>query len=78
MEAKDQTHAPAADDTAAAEAARKEDATSSETLSDLAKTQKLGSQPTDNASGAPDAASVPAPDGTPDPVRNSAGDGDPM
>ena len=69
MEAKDQTHAPAAADTAA-EAARKEDATSSETLSDLAKTQKLGSQPTDNASGAPD--------GTPDPVRTAAGDGDPM
>ncbi|MFL6210596.1 MAG: hypothetical protein ACJ74W_17215 [Pyrinomonadaceae bacterium] len=75
MEAKDQQPAGT---TAAADAARKDEATSSETLSDLEDTQQVGSA-TDNSSGsASDTHSVPAPDGTPDPDRNPSADGDPM
>jgi hypothetical protein len=75
MEAKDRQPA---DTTAAADAARKDEATSSETLSDLEDTQQVSSPTTDSSGHAGDANSVPAPDGTPDPDRNSSADGDPM
>jgi hypothetical protein len=75
MEAKDR---PAADTTAAADAARKDEATSSATLSDLKDTQQVSGSTTDSSVSAADANSVPAPDGRPDPDRNSSADGDPM
>ena len=73
MEANDQKHTPEA---GAADAARKEEATSTDTLADLKDTQKVSS--------AADAAddSAPAPDGTPEPDRGATADGratgDPM
>ena len=75
MEAKEQEHAA---DTSAADAARKEDATSSDTLDDLEQTLEIGTTKPDTGSATSDTASVPAPDGTPDPDRGSDTSGDPM
>jgi hypothetical protein len=68
MEASDQKHTPGA---GAADAARKDEATSTDTLADLEDTQKVSS--TDAADD-----SAPAPDGTPEPDRGATADGDPM
>jgi hypothetical protein len=61
------------DDTSAQNAARHDEATSSETLSDLKQTQPATTQ--GETSGAPDSNSAPAPDGTPDTTRGDSGDG---
>ena len=78
MESKEQNHA--ADTTAAAEA-RKEEATSSETLAEIEETEKVSST-SGGASGPADANAAPAPDGTLDPDRSSSADsresGEPM
>jgi hypothetical protein len=70
MEAKDQKTTHATDTPAAADAARKEEATSSETLDDLEATLPAGSAKSGTASDTSDASSVPAPDGAPDPDRS--------
>ena len=67
MEGKEQQTSHATDTPAAADAARKEEATSSETLGDLEETQQVNSSTADTTRAA---GSVPAPDGTPDPDRS--------
>ena len=70
-----QSKAGAGDDTSAQNAARHDEATSSETLSDMKQTQPAPAQ--GETSGASrDSNSAPAPDGTPDTARGSnSGDG---
>jgi hypothetical protein len=80
MEAKDQKPAYTAVEQAGKDAARKEEATSSETLGDLEETQQVGTKDNDNTSGTGNAG--PAPDGASDSDRDSTADGratgDPM
>ncbi len=75
MDANEQKHTPA-EIKDAADAARKEAATSSDTLADLEATEKSSPDAADTSETAP------APDGTPDPDRSSTADshaaGDPM
>ena len=66
-----------AEDTSAQTAARQDEATSSDTLSDLQQTQTdsaAASTESEN-SGASDSSSAPAPDGTPDTSRGGSADG---
>ena len=63
------------DDTSAQSAARQDEATSSDTLSDLQKTQTGSAAAPGETSGASDSASAPAPDGTPDSTRGGTADG---
>ena len=68
----------ASDDANAQTAARQDDATSSDTLSDLQQTQtdsNASSSSPGETSGASDSKSAPAPDGTPDTTRGGSGDG---
>jgi hypothetical protein len=63
------------DDTSAQNAARHDEATSSETLSDIKQTQTQPATAQDETSGASDSKSAPAPDGTPDTTRGGTADG---
>jgi hypothetical protein len=63
------------DDTSAQTDARQEEATSSDTLSDLQQTQSDSAASPGETSGASDSKSAPAPDGTPDTARGSTADG---
>jgi hypothetical protein len=63
------------DDTSAQTAARQDEATSSDTLSDLQQTQTDSAASLGETSGASDSKSAPAPDGTPDTTRGSTADG---
>lgn len=63
-----------AGDASAETAARQDEATSSDTLSDLQQSQ-TDSAAQGNTSGASDSSSAPAPDGTPDPSRGGSADG---
>ena len=68
MESKEQNHA--ADTTAAAEA-RKEEATSSETLADIEETEQVKTKDDGATPDAPTSRSGHAPDDTPDPDRST-------
>ena len=67
------------DDTNAQTAARQDEATSSDTLSDLQQTQTDSAAANNTArgetSGASSSSSTPAPDGTPDASRGGSADG---
>ncbi len=54
--------------------ARKEEATSSETLAEIEDTQKINAT-TGGAADASNPDAAPAPDGTPEPARGSSADG---
>jgi hypothetical protein len=68
MEGKEQSQ------TADAAEARKEEATSSETLAEIEETQEVNTT-TGGAAGTSSPDVAPAPDGTPDPDRGSSADG---
>ncbi|HEX8423484.1 MAG TPA: hypothetical protein VF634_08735 [Pyrinomonadaceae bacterium] len=72
-EAKQTKHGVGSGDASAQSAARQDEATNSDTLSDLQKTQTDSAQ--SDTSGASDSASAPAPDGTPDPAGGGTADG---
>jgi hypothetical protein len=63
------------DDTSAQTAARQDEATSSDTLSDLQQTQNDSAASQSETSDTSDAKSAPAPDGTPDTTRGGTADG---
>ena len=70
----------AAKDTSAETAARQDEATSSDTLSDLQQTQTdstaaAAQSDASGASGSSSSSSAPAPDGTPDTSRGGSADG---
>jgi len=62
-------------DTGAQTAARHDEATSSDTLSDLQQTQTDSATTQSETSEASDSSSAPSPDGTPDTNRGSTADG---
>jgi hypothetical protein len=62
-------------DTATQTAARHDDATSGDTLSDLQQTQTDSATTQSETSGASDSSSAPSPDGTPDTTRGGTADG---
>jgi hypothetical protein len=72
-EAKQTKPTAGSDDKSAQTAARQDEATSSDTLSDLQQTDSTASQ--GETSGASDSHSAPAPDGTPDTTHGESGDG---
>jgi hypothetical protein len=74
-EAKQTKPAAANDDTSAQSAARQDEATSSDTLSDLQQSQTDSAASQSETSGASDSTSAPAPDGTPDTARGGTADG---
>ncbi len=59
----------------APDAARKEEATSSDTLGDLEQTEQVSTASTGATNDSSDNSAVPAPDGTPDPERGDNSDG---
>ncbi len=61
------THAP--------DVARKEAATSSDTLGELEQTEQVNTSSTDATNDTADTRAVPAPDGAPDPERGDNADG---
>lgn len=76
MEEAKQTKPDAASQDASAQtAARHDEATSSDTLSDLRQTETDSAAAQGETSGASDSESAPAPDGTPDTTRGGTADG---
>jgi hypothetical protein len=78
MDEPKRTNSPATADAAGAgthNAARHEEATSSDTLSDLQQTQTDSTAAQSGASAASDSSSAPSPDGTPDTTSGVTADG---
>jgi hypothetical protein len=74
-EAKQTKPGAGSDDTSTQNAARQDEATSSDTLSDLGQTQTDSAAAQSGTSGASDSNSAPAPDGMPDTTSGESGDG---
>jgi hypothetical protein len=74
-EAKQTNSGAGSDDTSAQTAERQDEATSSDTLSDLQQGQADPAASQSETSGASDSESAPAPDGTPDTTRGGTADG---
>lgn len=74
-EAKQTKSGAGSDDKSAQTAARQDEATSSDTLSDLQQGQTDSATSQGETSGGSDSESAPAPDGTPDTTRGGTADG---
>jgi hypothetical protein len=74
-EAKQTKPGAASDDASAQTVARQDEATNSDTLSDIQQTQIDSAAAQNETTAASDSNSAPAPDGTPDNTRGASGDG---